>query len=113
MDDSIFDPGEASLEQITDLFRLLSDKTWLNILLLLREREPHVSSLCERLRLPQPTVSHHLGLLRMNNLIDNRRSGKQVYYGLSGRFVPDPGAGMLSFRANGFQVKLDLRKKDE
>ena len=33
-----------------------------------------------RLGVSQPTVSHHLGLLRMSRIIANRRAGKQVYY---------------------------------
>src|SRR5580765_8067922 len=76
---------DQDLEQLTSLFRLLSDKTRLNILLLLADGERNVTSLCERLKLPQPTVSHHLGLLRMNNVIANRRNGKQVFYSLNGR----------------------------
>jgi len=80
-------PGvsDQDLEQLTSLFRLLSDKTRLNILLLLAQGERNVSTLCRELGLPQPTVSHHLGLLRMNNIIGNRREGKQVFYGLDGR----------------------------
>jgi DNA-binding transcriptional ArsR family regulator len=76
--------SEQELEPLVSLFRLLSDKTRMNILLLLAEGERNVTSLCEELNLPQPTVSHHLGLLRMNNLIANRRHGKQVFYGLNG-----------------------------
>src|ERR1039458_9837229 len=71
--------------ELTDLFGLLSDKTRLSILLLLSKGEKNVTNLCQELHLPQPTVSHHLGLLRIHNLIDNRRAGKQVYYGLNGR----------------------------
>jgi DNA-binding transcriptional ArsR family regulator len=104
-------PSEMTLDELTELFRLLSDRTRLNILLLLRDGEQNVTALCERLKLPQPTVSHHLGLLRMNNLIDNRRAGKQVYYGLSGRFAPSKD-GALSLRADGFQVRLDTSKHD-
>lgn len=78
-------PSDQDLEQLTSVFRLLSDKTRLSILMLLAKGERNVSSLCEELRLPQPTVSHHLGLLRMNNIIGNRRSGKQVFYGMTGR----------------------------
>ncbi|HEY8667219.1 MAG TPA: metalloregulator ArsR/SmtB family transcription factor [Tepidisphaeraceae bacterium] len=74
---------EQDLEQLTSVFRLLSDKTRLNILMLLAHGERNVSSLCAELKLPQPTVSHHLGLLRMSNLIGNRRDGKQVYYELN------------------------------
>jgi DNA-binding transcriptional ArsR family regulator len=74
---------ESDLEQLTMVFRLMSDKTRLNILMLLTHGERNVTTLCKELALPQPTVSHHLALLRMNNLITNRRSGKQVFYGLT------------------------------
>ena len=77
--------SEQDLDQLTALFRLLSDKTRLNILMLLAAGERNVSSLCAELRLPQPTVSHHLGLLRMNNVIGNRRDGKQIFYALNGQ----------------------------
>ncbi len=82
--------SDQDLEQLTGLFRLLSDKTRLNILMLLSAGERNVTSLCEELKLPQPTVSHHLGLLRMNNVIGNRRSGKQVFYTLNGRVSVSP-----------------------
>jgi DNA-binding transcriptional ArsR family regulator len=76
---------EEDLEQLSNLLRLLSDKTRLNILLMLSGGERNVTSLCDALKLPQPTVSHHLGLLRMSNIITGRRDGKQVFYGLDGR----------------------------
>lgn len=93
------------LEQLTGLFRLLSDKTRLNILLLLAEGERNVTTLCNELQLPQPTVSHHLGLLRMNNLIGNRRAGKQVFYTLNGRIgIVDPST--LELTTDNFSIKL-------
>ena len=76
--------SEADLDQLSSLFRLLSDKTRLSILMRLSEGERNVTTLCEELALPQPTVSHHLGLLRMNNVVGNRRHGKQVFYALHG-----------------------------
>ena len=99
---------EQTLTQLTDLFGLLSDKTRLNILLLLSKGERNVSSLCDDLKLPQPTVSHHLGLLRIHNLIDNRRAGKQVYYGLNGR-VRNQGPFNLSFDVENFGVSIGSR----
>ena len=75
---------DRELEQLVNVFRLLSDETRLRIMMLLTQGERNVTSLCEQLGLPQPTVSHHLGLLRMSNLIANRRNGKQVFYGLNG-----------------------------
>jgi DNA-binding transcriptional ArsR family regulator len=86
--------NDHDLEQLTAVFRLLSDKTRLNILMLLSEGERNVTSLCEALKLPQPTVSHHLGLLRMNNIIGNRRNGKQVFYTLNGRVDVASGKAM-------------------
>ena len=85
------EPGDPAgnsggdVEELTALFRLLADKTRLNNLMLLGEGERNVSSLCDELRLPQPTVSHHLGLLRESNIIANRRDGKQVFYALHDR----------------------------
>jgi DNA-binding transcriptional ArsR family regulator len=76
-------PSEEDLEQLAGLFRLLSDRTRLNLLMLLADGERNVSTLCDSLHLPQPTVSHHLGLLRMSNVIGNRREGKQVFYSLN------------------------------
>src|SRR5205809_6977883 len=98
-------PGvtDQELEQLTSLFRLLSDKTRLNILMLLAKGERNVSSLCGELSLPQPTVSHHLGLLRMSNLIANRRAGKQVFYELDGRINAASGKS-LSVKIEGFEV---------
>jgi DNA-binding transcriptional ArsR family regulator len=93
------------LDQLTSLFRLLSDKTRLNILMLLTGGERNVSNLCEALQLPQPTVSHHLGLLRLNNVIGNRRSGKQVFYTLNGRV--DVGDGStLQIKSDNFEITI-------
>lgn len=70
--------------ELAELFGLLSDQTRLRIVLLLTEGPRNVSSLCESLRLPQPTVSHHLALLRESEVIASRREGKQVFYSLNG-----------------------------
>src|SRR5687768_1058726 len=96
---------EQELEPLVGLFRLLSDKTRLNILMLLAKGERNVSSLCEELALPQPTVSHHLGLLRMSNLISNRRNGKQVFYELNGR-VDAPDGRSLNVLIEKYHVRI-------
>ena len=98
------------VEPLVSLFRVLSDKTRLNILMILAEGERNVSSLCELLQLPQPTVSHHLGLLRTKNLISNRRNGKQVFYGLNGR-IDAATEGMLDIRSEPYRVKIAEMEK--
>jgi DNA-binding transcriptional ArsR family regulator len=71
------------VEAVVRVMRILSDPTRLRLLGLLRDGELNVTTLCRRLQLPQPTVSHHLGLLRSAGLVGNRRAGKQVFYCLS------------------------------
>lgn len=96
---------EQSLNSLCQLFRLLSDKTRLQIVMLLAGGERNVTSLCEELKLPQPTVSHHLGLLRMNRVIINKRQGKQVIYTLesSGRAT----SGKLKFSTPPYNVTVE------
>src|SRR5688572_16985323 len=101
--------NELELEPLVNLFRLLSDKTRLNILMLLSKGERNVTALCEALGLPQPTVSHHLGLLRMSNLISNRRNGKQVFYGLNGHVDSPGGSSALQIAIDNFDVRINDR----
>ena len=100
--------SDQDLEQLTALFHLLSDKTRLNILMILCEGERNVTALCEILSLPQPTVSHHLGLLRMHNVIGSRRAGKQVFYGLNGR-VDISDATALSIALEKVAVRIAVK----
>ena len=95
------------LEHLATLFRLLSDRTRLNLLMLLADGEKNVTSLCETLKLPQPTVSHHLGLLRMSNVIANRRDGKQVFYSLDGRVTVADGG----FDIDGITYSVSIKPR--
>jgi ArsR family transcriptional regulator len=61
-------------------FSLLSDATRLGILKLLVGSPKNVTALCKGLGLKQPTISHHLGLLRMGRLVIGTRKGKSVVY---------------------------------
>ena len=99
---------DDQFEQLASLFRLLSDRTRLHLRMLLSDGERNVTSLCETLRLPQPTVSHHLGLLRMSNVIANRRDGKQVFYSLDGRVNLDD-AGSIDITTESFKVRISPR----
>ena len=70
-------------KDLVQVFKLLADETRLKILFFLgRERELHVSALCERLGQSQPAVSHHLALLRVAGLIEPRRDGKHNFYSI-------------------------------
>lgn len=70
-----------NIQALSELFNVLSDQTRLKLLATLRsDGEQHVTALCRKLRAAQPTISHHLGLLRVHGLVRDRRDGKLVYY---------------------------------
>lgn len=77
-------PKTPSVESnLVEIFKQLADPTRLKILLMLtREDELNVTSLCERLDVNQPAVSHHLALLRMAGMVQTRRAGKSIFYSI-------------------------------
>ncbi|MFH1996728.1 MAG: metalloregulator ArsR/SmtB family transcription factor [Candidatus Omnitrophota bacterium] len=63
------------------LFKALADETRQEILKLLEDHDMNVGELCREFdSMTQPTVSHHLNILRNCHLVDSRRKGKMVYY---------------------------------
>jgi len=63
--------------------KALASPTRLRILELLQERgEETVTDLARDLRMTQPRVSWHLGLLRRGGLLRQRRQGRQVFCSL-------------------------------
>ena len=69
------------------IMRLLGDPTRIRLLRILAEGEHHVTWLCTHLEIAQPTVSHHLGLLRNAGVLQSRREGKQIHYSLNPEHV--------------------------
>jgi DNA-binding transcriptional ArsR family regulator len=67
-------------EELARVFHSLGDKTRLSIMMLLSNGEMNVTTLCNKLKLPQSSVSHHLSLLRIGGLVETRRDGKQIFY---------------------------------
>jgi ArsR family transcriptional regulator, zinc-responsive transcriptional repressor len=106
MTSTLLDVSDQEIVAMSRLFGLLGEPNRLRILLLLCEGEMNVSALCSVLGLPQPTVSHHLGLLKRGNLLQARRSGKMIHYDLDGR-VDYAEAGELSIRSSsGVHVRI-------
>jgi len=65
------------------VFGALSDPTRLRIAVLLMGRELRVSDLTAVLRLPQSSVSRHMGALRATGVVTDRRDGRWVHYRLA------------------------------
>ena len=71
------------VQEIADVCKMLGDPTRLSIVASLGKKSKSVGMLCTELALPQPTVSHHLGLMRMARLVSRQRKGKQMFYSLN------------------------------
>ncbi len=63
--------------------RALADGTRQKIMALCCCEWRSVSELTEALQVAQPTVSHHLAILRDAGLVELRRDGKQTFYTLN------------------------------
>jgi DNA-binding transcriptional ArsR family regulator len=101
------DVSDAEVMGLSRVFGLLGDPTRVRILLLLCRGEQNVSQLCAALRLPQPTVSHHLGLLRRGGLLTSRRSGKSIFYALDGRLEYSEGCELRIHSAAGVRIRIE------
>jgi len=74
---------------LVKLFKALADKTRQDILELLGEAEMNVSDICSEFNTSQPTISHHLNILKNCDLVDYRKSGKNIYYYVRQEVVND------------------------
>jgi ArsR family transcriptional regulator len=65
-----------------DFCKALADETRQAILQLLVEGEKCVGDLVECFDMSQPTISHHLNILKSLGLVSRRKEGKHVYYSI-------------------------------
>ena len=63
--------------------KAIADETRQKIMNLVCCKSLSVSEIVEKLDVSQPTVSHHLAILREAGLVDLREDGKQTFYSLN------------------------------
>ena len=61
----------------------MSDKNRLKIVCFLKNSEKCVCEIVDFLELPQNLVSHHLKILRNQNILKTRKEGLKVYYSIN------------------------------
>ena len=66
-----------------NFLRLLADPTRLRLMLLLEQEELSVAELQQILGMGQSRISSHLAQLKRAGVVEDRRAGKNVYYGAS------------------------------
>jgi ArsR family transcriptional regulator len=67
---------------LTQISQALTDPTRMKILSLLRERGMTPSDMIKSPDTSQPTLSHHLDLLKRAGLIEGKRNGQFIEYSL-------------------------------
>jgi ArsR family transcriptional regulator len=81
-----------------DFAKALADETRQKIMKLCCCEWCSVTEIVEQLNVTQPTVSHHLAILRDNGLVNVRHEGKQTFYSLNQeRIVACCGQLMIKF----------------
>ncbi len=68
---------------VIDALKALGDPVRLEIVRRLVGRELCVCDILDTFKLSQPTVSHHLKVLKYAGLVTDRKDGKWVYYRLN------------------------------
>jgi len=81
-DISNFNRRENLIENLSQIFKTLSDPTRIKIIYALMNGPLCVSDISELLGMSQSSISHQLALLRSQNLIKVKRRGRRAYYSL-------------------------------
>ncbi len=75
----------TSASQACALLKTLANADRLLLLCQLSQGEHCVSDLEERLDIQQPTLSQQLTVLRLEQLVNTRREGKQIFYSIASK----------------------------
>lgn len=71
------------IDKLREFLKVVSDTNRLRILCLLTKKELCVCEIFEALQLPQNLVSHHLAKLEKMSLLEKRKEGTFIIYGIN------------------------------
>lgn len=77
------------MEDKIEVFKALSDKNRLLILEMLSCGELCACDIIEGLNLTQPTISHHMKILKSSGLVNGEKKGKWMIYSINEKVVDD------------------------
>lgn len=80
-------PQKEELESLSVLFKILGEKTRINILWALDNHEMCVCDIANALDMTKSSISHQLAILRENGIVRSRKEGKEVYYTLDDEHI--------------------------
>lgn len=68
---------------LNNFFKAISDPNRVKIMELLKDRELNVGEICQHFDMQQPSISHHLTILKNALIVGSSKRGKEVYYHLN------------------------------
>lgn len=71
-----------SIQEVSKIFKMISDPTRLSILFLLQKEELSVGVIVQSLSMEQSAISHQLKTLKTSRLVKSKRVGKNMIYSL-------------------------------
>ncbi|HEX3014679.1 MAG TPA: metalloregulator ArsR/SmtB family transcription factor [Methanobacterium sp.] len=89
-------PSDEVLYGYSEILKAMADPTRLKILHLLKDGELCACEIISALEKPQPTVSHHLNILKNAGLLKWRKEGVWIHYKLSNPDMLDILKGLLN-----------------
>ncbi|MDO5146500.1 MAG: metalloregulator ArsR/SmtB family transcription factor [Eubacteriales bacterium] len=82
-------PKEEDLDKVVSFYKVLADKTRLQILYALKTQEMCAGDIAVLLDMTKSAVSHQLAVMRNMHQIKSRRDGKNVFYSLDDEHIVD------------------------
>ena len=79
--------SDRERSELSGMFRLLGDSRRLGVLLACRQKQRSVTEVAGAVGCSMALASHHLRLLRLGNLVEARRVGRQAFYRLADTHV--------------------------
>lgn len=64
-------------------FNLIGENTRMRIIRYLRKKPNNVRQIGQHFSLTQPTISHHLKVLKKIGMVFSKKSGREIYYFLN------------------------------
>lgn len=79
----VMELSDNTINEVTDLFKALSEPTRLGIIYKLYDAELSVSELAEQLDIEQSSLSHQLKILKNARVVTFKKEGKKRLYSLA------------------------------
>lgn len=80
-------PTEIEYDALSNLYKVMGDKTRLKIVFCLFEKACCVQEISHMLNLSQSLISHQLIVLKQNKIVSNRREKNRIYYSLADNHI--------------------------